>query len=90
MLDHLLEPDTPGQEELWLEQKVEERMTEIQDLLDSLEDLPEWFQEVVDWDKVEDRLSEEFAKQLEEDKAEAEIAAWEDRQAARDAECYGW
>lgn len=65
-------------------------MTEIQDLLDSLEELPEWFQEVVNWEEVEDRLDEEFVKQLEEDKAEAEISAWEDRQAARDAECYGW
>lgn len=50
MLDHLLEPDILNKEELWLEQKVE------------------------------DRLSEEFAQRWEEDKAEAEIATWENRQ----------
>lgn len=90
MLDHLLEPDSPSKEELWLEKKVEERMIQIQDLLDGLEGLPEWFQEVVDWDTVEERLNDEFVKQWEEDQAEAEISAWEDRQAALDAECRGW
>lgn len=90
MLDHLLDPDSPSKKELWIEQKVEERIVEIQDLLDGLEDLPEWFQEVVDWNKVEERLSSEFAEQWEEDQAEAVISAWEERQEALDAECRGW
>lgn len=90
MLDHLLDPDSPSKKELWLERKVEERTIEIQDLLDDLEDLPEWFQEVVDWNTVEERLSNEFAEQWEEDQAEAVISAWEERQEALDAECRGW
>lgn len=90
MLDHLLEPDSPSKEELWLEQKLEERMTGIQVSLDNLAGLPKWFHEVVDWVTVEERLSKELAQQLEEDKAEAAISAWEDRQAAQTAECFGW
>lgn len=90
MLDHLINPDEPSKQEEWVEKKVEVRMTEVQDLLDSLENLPKWFQEVVDWEAVEERLSDDFANQWKEDQAEAEISAWEDRQAAQDAECFGW
>lgn len=88
MLDHLLNPDSPSKDELWIEEKVEERLCELQDTVDN--ELPEWFQEYVDWEAIEVRLVEEFTQRLEEKKDEAAISAWEDRQAAQDAECYGW
>lgn len=89
MLDHLINPDEPSKYEEWVEKRADERLDELLDIV-AMSDLPDWFDSCIDWDSVRSELYAQAIREYEEMKAEAEISAWEDRQAAQDAECFGW
>lgn len=70
-----------NKQEQYIDDHFDDRMAEI---LKVFNQLPDWFDDAVDWDKVEDRLVDELIEEYENDKADDEIAAWEDNLAFRD------
>lgn len=69
------EPDEPSSDEVWVDSRVEEMLTELQDEMPN-----EWIGDYVDWDKVQTRLEDMAIQELEEMKSEQAIAEWEARQ----------
>lgn len=81
-MDYMLDPPEPSKDEQWLDAKVETWEEEICDAMDlmayeSLRDFD--LSEFIDWDKVREALYAKAEQELEEEKAEAAIARWEDQ-----------
>lgn len=81
-MDYMLDPPEPSKDEQWLDDKVETWEEEIGDAMDlmaydSLRDFD--LSEFIDWDKVRETLYAKAEQELEEKKAEAAIARWEDQ-----------
>ena len=62
------EPDT-------LDELVNEKAEDLEFLIKQ-----DWISDCIDWDKVYENLYNQFEKEIEERKSEAEISAWEDKQ----------
>lgn len=74
-MDYRLEPDEPSRDDAWIEQRVD-------DLLElPIEDLAEysWFNDCIDWDKVQSYLVDVAVEELNDIKLEQELSAWESR-----------
>lgn len=63
----------------WVENKVEATIISFLDVLNDRSVLPNWFEDMVDWDSVEKILSQHFSQQWEEQKTERSISDFEDR-----------
>lgn len=58
-----------------LDELVNEKAEDLEFLIQQ-----DWISDCIDWDKVYEKLYNQFEKEIEEKKAEAEISAWEERQ----------
>lgn len=83
-MDWFLDPPEPSSFELEVERRTEEQVGELSELIS--EHLPTWFNDYIDWDQVYAFVNKAVTENLESDIAEAEIIAWENAQAARDAQ----
>ncbi len=78
MSEPRLDPPEPSLDEVWIESRVEELFDEMTTHLDKYTRLTLF--DYLDTNGIEQRLRKIATEELEELKAEAFIAAWEDRQ----------
>lgn len=74
--DSWYEPDEPSDDEIWIENRVEEMMTTIQEQINI--DYS-WFDDCIDWHRVAVHLAIIAEKELQERRDKAAISAYEDR-----------
>lgn len=81
-MDWNLEPPTPSKREVWIEKKVDEWFAKMELFIDGKEVKGVNLSSYLDVDKLSEALSRRADKLYDEMVGEAQITAWEDRQAS--------